>query len=245
LRPRKPRIYPDTFRSIVDLDYEGELQIVFGKHDHDMRVEPYADLASKLNRARLMAIRQGSDLFIVEADMIVPGVALTRMSTVDADIVYGLYVSRRGHHEWLVCTELDEQGATHLSGTSAAEVYGRVIRTVGVGTGCTLIKNHVLPQIEFRYGRFAPDWYLSIDAQKLGLKQAHDLGVQCGHISGDTVYWPTPDGEHRKALYQAQSELTSYKEHRSIWPGEEFELDDTSASILLRMGRVKAAQGGI
>lgn len=157
------------------------------------------NITYKYNTARKMALDGGYDaLFTVEADMILPPLALERMTRIEADVVYGLYVSRHGKHPWLAFSRVTPE----IRGSKSFDEYpdlmqaawGRAVETVGVGMGCTLIWRHVLEAIPFRNTDelIANDWYFSLDLQAGGYMQKHDCGVVCGHIEGDRVYWPDP-----------------------------------------------------
>ncbi len=151
-----------------------------------------------------MALDSGYDaLWTVEADMIVPPDALRRLAAVDADVAYGLYVSRHGRLQWLAYLSVTEHSGTSISvlPERAREAWGKVIETQGAGMGCTLIHRHVLEAIPFRRisgTQLANDWYFSLDCIAHGFRQAHDMGCVCGHIQGlpsPKIYWPDPDDE--------------------------------------------------
>jgi hypothetical protein len=208
LNPTTPRIYARTITSIFTLHWPHPLEIVFGKEDmaaHPDKKAAYQNLTDKYNRARRMTLDGGYDaLFTVECDMIIPPLTLERLSRIDADVAYGLYVSRHGQNRWLAYDHVGE----HFTGASYSDIpdvarssWGKVVETKGVGMGCTFIHRHVLEQIEFRCPRAmaANDWYFSLDLQSAGLIQKHDLGVVCGHIQGapsPKIYWPAPDGKY-------------------------------------------------
>jgi hypothetical protein len=202
LTPESPRIHPRTLESILGVLWSGQIDLVFGKWDHkrsDSRECIYDEITDKYENARRLALEGSYDaLFTVEADMILPDLALERLSRVDADIAYGLYVSRHDPHRWLAFSRLNETSGTSMSDEQPGlckEAFGQVIESAGVGLGCTLIWWHVLKKIRFRRNRgyFANDWYLSVDAQKAGFTQKHDMGVVCGHIQGDKVLYPDPE----------------------------------------------------
>jgi len=208
LNPRHPRIYPETLQSILALDWDKPLEIVFGRDDMSYTPhtdEKYTNLTAKYNRARLLALAGGYDaLLTIEADMIVPSMALQRMSRVDADVIYALYCSRRpgrrvGPSRWLVFSEVSGENGNGFRAAKAERtpdnrraLWGSVVESKGMGLGCTLIRRQVLEKIHFRCPdpEVSNDWYLSLDCQAHGFSQAHDCGVVCGHIDEDAVLWP-------------------------------------------------------
>lgn len=199
LNPRRPRIFARSLQSILTLEWDGPAEIVFGRDDNPpLGQAGYDNLLEKHNRARELALAGGYDaLFLVEADMIVPSDALVRLAQVDADVAYGLYCSRHGRYQWLAFSEISESSGKSIDRNRrfCVDHWGKVIPTVGVGMGCTLIHRRVLEAMPFRrYGACADDWYFSLDCIARGFTQAHDLGVVCGHILSDgapKILWPT------------------------------------------------------
>jgi hypothetical protein len=194
-----------TWESIRALNWSGQLDYLFMRHDEPDTPHRY-NLRDKFNRAREVALSGDYDaLLTVESDMIIPAHALQRLARAQGDIAYGLYCSRRTNHPWLATEDADKVIERFVTKTGrAAEVWGKVAETQGLGNGCTLIHRHVLEAIEFRCDpevdeeskTGAPDWYLATDAVKHGFKQVHDFGVVCGHIisvSPSRVVWPIPD----------------------------------------------------
>jgi hypothetical protein len=165
--------------------------------------EKYENIAFKYNQAREMVLNGDYDaLFTVESDMIIPPIALQRLTRIDTDVAYGLYVSRHGYHNWLCADYLTEKTATFISDDLdyCRKAYGSVIESEGVGMGCTLIWRRVLEKVEFRYDAKiqsdirGQDWFFALDVDQALFEQKHDLGVVCGHINIDNrqVYWPEP-----------------------------------------------------
>jgi len=199
LNPKQPRIFARSLQSILTLDWPHPAETIFGRDDNPKPGQAgYDNLLEKHNRARELALAGGYDaLLLVEADMILPGDALARLSLVDADVAYGLYCSRHGRYQWLAFSELSEHTGVSIDRNRrfCVDSWGKVIPTAGVGMGCTLIRRNVLEAVPFRrYGSCADDWYFSLDCQVHGFTQAHDLGVVCGHILNEgapKIIWPT------------------------------------------------------
>ena len=199
---REPLIYERTMQGILAQDYP-IYDIWLSKGDN-----PYFDnngrwnIAHNYEKARQRALDQDYDyLFTVEADLIIPGDALTRLLDVDADIAYGLYCFR-ATGTWSAWTRLDMEGGRSLRKDPelARQAWGRVIDVAGVGRGCTLISRRVLEALTFHTDEAHPtvhnDWVLAYEAQQAGFSQRCDLGVVCGHIDGKGVpriVWPDLD----------------------------------------------------
>jgi hypothetical protein len=203
---RKPQIFGRTNESIFRQDYP-ILDIWFSKGDN-----PWFDsngrhnIAHNYNKARRWMLDNDYDyLFTVEADMIIPPNALTRLLDVcenqGADVAYGLYCFKNTS-TWSAWTYLDMKGGRSIRKDPdlAKASWGEVIDVAGVGMGCTLIKRSTMEALEFRTDETNPDvhndWVFAYDLQQKGLVQKCDLGVVCGHISMTPlprVIWPDPE----------------------------------------------------
>lgn len=181
--PSPHRIHPLTQQSIDALGCATVALETTGKvADH------LVDLCDKYNQARKLVLNGGYDAMLhIDADMVVPVDTLDRLSAVDADVAYGLYVMRTNPSHWLCWID----GAP-LDNHKGA--WGKVVKSTGAGMGCTLIRRNVLEWLKFRTdGVIAADWNFAQDCRAYGFSQAHDLGCVCGHINGDKVLWPDVD----------------------------------------------------
>lgn len=202
MAPKRPKLYARTIQSAMNVIWDAPIDYVFGREDNPVEM-PYDNICKKYNQGRKLALEGGYDaLWTVEADMIIPPIALERLTRIDADVAYGLYVSRHGSQRWLAFSHIGETVGISISDDriNAKAAWGQVIETQGVGLGCTLIWRHVLEAIEFRHpgAETANDWFFSLDCQKHGFVQKHDLGVVCGHIVGPPspkILWPDPEAE--------------------------------------------------
>ena len=205
-------LYKRAWLSWYAMDWEGQLdyyQMVGGDHD----LIPYNNVTKKYNDARQAMLCGGYDaLMTIESDTIVPKDALKRLVAADADVAYGVYVWRYGIPFWTAYMRLEQSVGESLSANPdlAKKSWGKVIETEGVGHGCTLIRRHVLEELEFKWtlGEFGCcDWHFSLDCKRLGFTQKHDLGLVCGHIAVDPVYrilWPdaNANGLYRSELLE-------------------------------------------
>jgi len=185
--PGERRIKHMTLDSIFALDCgQHKCDVVFGGGD--------ANTTKKYNEARRMLLDGKYDAMLtVEADMVIPAITLQRLYRVNADVIYGLYVSRHSK-KWLVFDELAPTVGSYACDTAdfPKNAWGKVVESKGVGLGCTLIKHNVLENIPFRDGGLMScDWYFSLECEEKGFTQKHDLGVVCGHIDGGEVLWPS------------------------------------------------------
>lgn len=266
LAPEVPGIHRRTLESIFALDWAYPAEIVFGKEDRQRRpldeIEANRNITKKYNQARAMLLAGDYDaLLTVESDMIIPPNALKRLSAADVDVAYGLYVSRHGKHPWLTLDRVTEdvRGSHALGETweERGDMWLQVVTTAGVGLGCTLIRRHVLEAIPFRVRdeMIANDWYFAIDVREAGFTQAHDCGVICGHIEGYQTYWPDvakgyradePSINIQELIEMARGKYIVLNRlsmaDRFAEPGEEVELDEAIAEILLKKRVIKPAE---
>jgi hypothetical protein len=266
LSSREPEIHHRTLASITALEWDGLMEFVCGRDGTTAlpgSLEGNRNITKKYNEARRMALDNDFDaLFTIESDMIIPSNSLLRLSQVDADVAYGLYVSRHGKHPWLAFERVtpEVRGSRSFGDTQEQRraLWGKVVETAGVGMGCTWIWRNVLEDIEFRVEDeyIANDWYFSLDLQRNGYTQKHDCGLICGHIDGYATYWPDIASGYRveetnklnleelidmaKGKYVVLRTLSFGSDF--AYPGAEVELDDETAKILLRKRAIKPVE---
>ena len=197
LYPGEPRIHPRTLESIFAIRWPGQLDIVLGRNDSDSPEglqEKHKLITQKYNQARLLALHGNYQaLFTVEADMVIPPDALEKLIAVEADVAYGLYLSRHSLKWYLHLPKGDGHIKASNSEKLRREVWGKVVHSAGLGMGCTLIKRNVLEKISFRMEESAAnDFYLAQDCRRHNFSQMHDCSLLCGHIDEDEILWPDP-----------------------------------------------------
>jgi hypothetical protein len=148
----KPQALVSIHKAVSNYDGPIDWLISAGDNPYD---SPFENVAYQHNKARQMVIDDGYDaMFSVEADMIIPPDTISLLLEADADIAYGLYVSRHKPNRWLAFKNLTLWGGESVSldytGKNAREAWGKIIDVAGVGMGCALIRREVLEQLEFR-----------------------------------------------------------------------------------------------
>lgn len=126
-------------------------------------VLPFENVTRQHNKARQLVLDGGYDILLsIEADMIVPPDTITKLTTIDADVVYGLYVWRHQKHRWSAYKELTLWGGESYSydftGISARSAWGKIVDAAGLGMGCTMIRRTVLERLSFRLYDGEPGW---------------------------------------------------------------------------------------
>lgn len=194
------RNHPRSIASVMQLDWDGGLDIVYIGHGDEAAAHRYDNMTTKYREAADMARRGGYDyLLTVEDDVIVPPDAALKLAALGADVAYGLIVARHEPHFWSAALTL--AGSTTYDPLSnhpaqMRKLWGKVIDVAGCGLYCTLIKRSVLDALDFhRDGANGCDWDFALDCQARGFTQRMDLSVLCGHLLPDGgVLWPTPTG---------------------------------------------------
>lgn len=272
--PTEPAVHPLTVASLAALRApasDGKL-VTWRMGGDAPGLTHYENLCAKHNLARQRVLDEGFDaLLSVEADMVIPPDALERLAAVDADVAYGLYVSRRVYM-WLLFEKITAKGGESIAATPdrAAALWGQVIPSAGAGFGCTLIHRRVLERIEFRLAPeapFADDWPFALDVAAAGFRQAHDTAVVCGHVVRDgLVVWPAIDKNERgewvlhrleetgTATMSDRRSLGRYlvlrtlylpSQQRYVRPGEIVELGEDAGRLLMRKAAVTPAAADV
>lgn len=169
-------IHQESLDSIMAMRYDGVLDRHFASGDNPRSV-PFANITYQHNAARQMTLNGGYDaLLSIESDMIVPPDTVTGLIDADADIAYGLYVSRHKPYRWLAFKEVTLWGVESISrdytGEDARAAWGKIIDVVGIGMGCTLIKRNVLEHLRFRLHDGSHSWIqdeYAGDFRKMGI----------------------------------------------------------------------------
>lgn len=195
------RLQMETRHSLFTQTYRGHIDHIFTSRNENPIVGMNIIAAYQRLRALFLADPKYTHLWIVENDLILPPDALEKLLTVDADIVYSVYVFRRS--PVVNITQIDTCNTMTDNAAYWARAFnaGAVIPCTGLGFGCTLIARHVLEHFEMRteQGGGDGDSCLATDVRKAGLIQKAHLGVVCGHIhTDDTTLWPTA----RRPFYQ-------------------------------------------
>ena len=199
---RTPQLFGRTNMTIFRQDYP-EFDIWFSKGDNPFFDENgRGNICHNYQKARKWVLDNDYDyLFTVEADMVIPYTALSKLLALETDVAYGLYCFKSAA-TWSAFTLLAMDRGRSISKDPelAKATWGQVIDVAGVGLGCTLISRQVLEAIPFRtddkYPTVHNDWCFANDCQEHGFKQKCDTSVVCGHISmkpSPRVIWPDPN----------------------------------------------------
>ena len=204
--PTFENIYPDTFKSIYDLDVSG--------HDVSFEFVRGYDCATARNRIAQMALDKNVDyVLMVDNDVVLPKDTLINFLDDPKEVCLGYYAHRDADNIYrgrtCVCKLLTENGTRYFNYPLESEYTAKElsdlkengeykIRIHGGGMGCAFIKTDILKKIQYPWY----DWVNYKDRKMLSedlyfCEQCHhyhipifsDSRAGCGHLLRQ-VQWP-------------------------------------------------------
>ena len=197
--PTFENIYPDTFKSIYDLDTSG--------HDVIFEFVRGYDCATARNRIAQMALDKKTDyVLMVDNDVVLPKDALINLTDDLKDVCLGFYAHRDSDNIYrgrtCVCKLLDENGARYFNypleseytATELAEMKDKgeyKVRIHGGGMGCAFIKTSLFEKINYPWydwvnykgrGMLSEDLYFCEQCKANSILIYTDTRVNCGHM---------------------------------------------------------------
>lgn len=199
--PTFENIYPDTFKSIYDLDVM----------DHDVSFEFVRgyDCATARNRIAQKALDKKTDyVLMVDNDVVLPKDALLNLLETPVDVCLGYYAHRDSDNRYrgrsCVCKLYDENGNKYFNYPLESEYTADELKKMkdsgqyriqihGGGMGCAMIKTDVFNRIKYPWydwvnyanehrGMLSEDLYFCEGCRKKGIPIYTDTRVNCGHI---------------------------------------------------------------
>ena len=199
--PTFESIYPDTFKSIYDLDTAG--------HDVTFEFVRGYDCATARNRIAQIALDKNTDYaFMVDNDVTIPKDALINLLDDSRDVTLGSYAHRdtdnlfRGRT--CICKLYDENGQLHFNYPLESEYTAEELKAMrergefkvqihGGGMGCAFIKTDVFRRTQYPWydwvnyanehrGMLSEDLFFCENCRKNGIKIYTDTRVRCGHL---------------------------------------------------------------
>ena len=197
--PTFENIYPDTFKSIYDLDVSG--------HDVAFEFVRGYDCATARNRIARIALDRGVDyVLMVDNDVVLPKDALVNLLDDPKDVCLGIYAHRDTDNIYrgrtCVCKLLTENGTRYknypLESEYTAEEIDSLkdkgeykVRIHGGGMGCAFIKTDVFDRTKYPWydwanykdgGMLSEDLYFCENCRKNSIPIYTDTRVKCGHL---------------------------------------------------------------
>lgn len=206
--PTFENIYPDTFKSIYDLETGGH-EVTFDF------VRGY-DCATARNNIAQKAINLCTDyVLMVDNDVVLQKDALTHLLEHGEDVVLGYYAHRGSDNLYngrtCVCKMFNEKGAKYFNYPLESEYTGKELHDLaeagtnkiqihGGGMGCALIRTNLFKRIKYPWydwvnydgpdrGMLSEDLYFCEQLKRLRMPIYTDSRVACGHILRH-IQWP-------------------------------------------------------
>lgn len=206
--PTFETIYPDTFKSIYELDPCGhELHFDF--------IRGY-DCATARNNIAICAQNDGYDyVLMVDNDVVLPKTAIHDLLEDAKDVCLGYYAHRDADNVYrgrtCVCKLFDPDGNKYFNYPLESEWTAESLKALqesgetkiqihGGGMGCAMIKTDVFSRIKYPWydwvnyadehrGMLSEDLYFCEQLKRVGIPIYTDVRVGCGHILR-RVQWP-------------------------------------------------------
>lgn len=203
--PTFESIFPDTFKSIYDLDKGGN-EVLFEY------VRGY-DCATARNRIAQLAMDKETDyVLMVDNDVVLPSDALHLLTEDLKEVCLGYYAHRDTDNIYrgrtCVCKLFDENGGKYFNYPLESEYTAEELRDLrdggqkkvqihGGGMGCAFIKTDVFRRMQYPWydwvnyksrGMLSEDLYFCEQCKKLGIPIFTDTRVNCGHMLRHVQY---------------------------------------------------------
>ena len=197
--PTFENIYPDTFKSIYDLDCAG--------HDVNFEFVRGYDCATARNRIAQLALDKKADwVLMVDNDVVLPNDALVNLLDEPKEVCLGYYAHRDDDNIYrgrtCVCKLQQETGARYFNYPLESEYTAEELKALkdngeyklrihGGGMGCAFIKTSVFEKIKYPWydwvnyeGRqmLSEDLYFCEQCKANGILIYTDTRVNCGHM---------------------------------------------------------------
>lgn len=206
--PTFETIYPDTYKSIWDLDKCGH-EVLFDS------VRGY-DVATARNRIAQLSIDLGTDyVLMVDNDVTLPKDALKLLLEDARQVNLGYYAHRGTDNLYdgrtCLCRLKDKDGKEYYNYPLESEYTskemlamkaagGRKIEIHGGGMGCALIRTEVFRKLTYPWydwvnygdanrGMLSEDLFFCVLCRNSGIPIYGDVRVGCGHLLRH-VQWP-------------------------------------------------------
>lgn len=205
--PTFESIYPDTFKSIYDLETSG--------HDVSFEYVRGYDCATARNRIAQMALDKKTDyVLMVDNDVVLPKDALINLLENPVDVCLGYYAHRDSDNRYrgrsCLCKLYDDNGNKHFNYPLESEYTADELKELkdngqfrvqihGGGMGCAFIKTDVFNRIKYPWydwvnyanehrGMLSEDLYFCEECRKRSIPIYADTRVNCGHILRHVQY---------------------------------------------------------
>lgn len=238
---------PETVAAIEAQTFGGGMTWEVSRHN-PFAVGDHRNVLAQYQRARELFLAGGWDaLWTVEHDIVPPPHALQRMYDTPADVVYGVYLLRHGHHV-LNAFRYDGDRNVGMSLSFYPDELRQArkrgaARVSGCGFGCMLIRWPVLDRFAIRSDtgdQVLPDLPLAQDVLRAGIPSVARFDVACDHFDGEVRLRAYGDGVMDKVKVKANVTLTALVNGGplAMEAGGTYDLPREVASDLKRAGYI-------
>ena len=195
--PTFENIYPDTFKSIYELDRGGH-EVVFDF------IRGYDCATARNNIVNCAKSRNADYMLMVDNDVVLQSDALVNLMEHGEDVVLGFYAHRNAENVYDGKTSVTKLGEFNYTNQFTADelhahrlIKQNKIQIHGGGMGCALIKTSVFDKFDYPWfkwinytdgGVLSEDLYFCEQCNQVGIPIYVDSRVYCGHILRAT-YW--------------------------------------------------------
>lgn len=199
--PTFETIFPDTFKSIWDMNKNGH-EVLFEF------VRGY-DCATARNRIAQIALNKDVDyVLMVDNDVVIPSDVLVNMLDEPVDVCLGFYAHRGNDNLYYgrtsVCKLYDSAGGLYFNYPLDSEYTAKELEELrnrgekkiqihGGGMGCAFIRTDIFRRIEYPWydwvnyaddhrGMLSEDLYFCEQLKMYGIPVYTDTRTGCGHI---------------------------------------------------------------
>ena len=206
--PTFENIYPDTFKSIYDVDKAG----------HEVRFEYVRgyDCATARNRIAQLSLDMGADyVLMVDNDVILPKDAIANLADDPTGVCLGYYAHRDSDNIYrgrtCVCKLMEPNGVPYFNYPLESEYTAKELIAMrdgglykvqihGGGMGCAFIHTGIFERLKYPWydwvnykddnrGMLSEDLYFCELCKKAGIPIFTDTRVACGHMLR-RAQWP-------------------------------------------------------
>lgn len=206
--PTYENIYPDTYKSVYDLDTA----------DHEIAFEFVRgyDCATARNRIAQRSLDLGVDyVLMVDNDVVLPSDTLLKLLEYPVDVCLGYYPHRNNDNKYngrtCVCKLRDENGQEYYNYPLSSEYTAKELKKMaedgakkipihGGGMGCALISTSVFRKLPYPWydwvnydddhrGMLSEDLYFCVKCKNGNIPIHTDVRVGTGHLFR-YVQWP-------------------------------------------------------
>lgn len=203
--PTFENIFPDTYKSIYDVDPAGnELSFEY--------VRGY-DCATARNKIAQLALDQKADyVLMVDNDVTLPKDAIINLTEDLKEVCLGYYAHRDADNVYrgrtCICKLYDENGVKYFNYPLESEYTASELASLrqlgeykiqihGGGMGCAFIKTDVFNKVNYPWydwvnykgrGMLSEDLYFCEGCRKKGITIYADTRVNCGHLLRHVQY---------------------------------------------------------